>query len=163
MIQVKRSTVGLLNFSCLISFLMSWFTDMLCPATCRRSTKQRESPGTTSTTQTMWAVSISSARSPPACSTCWMRRAGKNSNRQFIAFHSCLRIGMKLVLIQLKLFTNLSHIFFHAPAFPMPQMRHYWPNSSSNTGETNTLFPHQSWSLPSSFDTLLGKSNIKSR
>lgn len=56
---------------------MSWFTEMFCPASCRRSTKQRESPGTTSTTQTMWAVSISSARSPLACSTCWMRRASK--------------------------------------------------------------------------------------
>lgn len=65
---------------------------MFCLASSRRSTKQRELRGTTSTTQTTWAVSTSSARSPLACSTCWMRRASKN--RWFTRFHACLMADM---------------------------------------------------------------------
>lgn len=69
---------------------MGLFFKMFCSASTRRSTKPRESPGTTSTTQTMWAVTISSARSPLACSTCWMRRASKNVHRRFTPFQSRL-------------------------------------------------------------------------
>lgn len=66
------------------------FTKVLCLASSRRSTKQRELPGTTSTTQTMWAASTSSARSPLACCTCWMRRASKNRSTWF--FSTFLRL-----------------------------------------------------------------------
>lgn len=62
---------------------VSWFSKMFCLASSRRNTKQRESPGTTSTTQTTWVVSTSSARNPLACSTFWMRRASKSLNLGF--------------------------------------------------------------------------------
>ncbi len=86
----KRSTVTFHDF---ISPISS-FTKLFCLASFRRSTKQRESLGTTSTTQTMWAVSTSSARNPPVCSTCWMRRASKNKTWP----HSCLLAARRNVV-----------------------------------------------------------------
>lgn len=66
-----------------------WSEPLLsCPGLFRRSTKQRELPGTTSTTQTTWAASISSARSPPGCFTCWMRRASKTMRKSSLIFTS---------------------------------------------------------------------------
>lgn len=166
----KRIHSEIFQLSSLILFLMNLF--MLCAAMYRKSTKQRESPGTTSTTQTMWAVSISSARNPLACSTCWMKRASMNHSRHFTALINLFQLSINLPHIFFHIFHILLFLFYPSflpplsacvPAFPMPQMRLCWPNSSSNTGETNILYPHQSWSLPSSFDILLGKSNIKSR
>lgn len=97
---------------------------MFCLASFRRSTKQRESPGTTSTTQTMWAVSTSSARNPLAYSTCWMRRASKKSYRRFTQYIHVLQlqVGIKLVLILLKLLINrLSSFYssFFPHSFPL--------------------------------------------
>lgn len=55
-------------FTELESFFLSGFS-------CRRSTGQRASPGTTLTTATTVAASTSSARNPQLCSTCWTRSA----------------------------------------------------------------------------------------
>lgn len=85
---------------------------MVFPTAFRRSTNQRESPGTTLTTQTMWAASTSSARNPQACCTFWMRRASKDS-----CTHACQRNKNKNFISSDLNFSQPSS-FLCTPSFP---------------------------------------------
>ncbi len=65
----------------------------------RRSTGQKESHGTILTTPTTLAASVSSARNPPGCFTCWMRRASEFSPSLFsnITIHTVFLLCKKHV------------------------------------------------------------------
>lgn len=113
---------------------ISLFDEMFCLDIFRRSTRQRGLPGTTSITQTTWAVSTSSARSPLVCSTCWMRRASKN--RWFTRFHSCLMADFFfLILILLKLPIALISSFYLSffPLFSTLCLYSSFPHATDET------------------------------
>lgn len=151
---------------------ISLFDKMFCLDISRRSTRQRGLPGTTLITQTMWAVSTSSARSPLVCSTCWMRRA--STNRWFTRFHSCLMADF-FFFFDLVEAAHWSYLFFlfvllssFSHSVPLLQLspRHRWNIISqiqAAAPREQILCPHSSHGACLCYSTLCWKSQISSQ